>query len=49
MVDLAVPRKCRAGTTRTDPPSVISALIQLTTAMLAQMLLELAALHVVIR
>jgi hypothetical protein len=49
IVDLAMSWKCRASAGGTDPPSVITALIQLMAAVLAQVLLELATLHAVIR
>ncbi len=49
MIDLSVAGNGRARSAGTDPAGVIPTLIQLTTAVLAQVLLELAALHAVIR
>jgi hypothetical protein len=49
VIDLSMTGNGRARPAGTDPTGVIPALIQLTTAVLAQVLLELAALHAVIR
>jgi hypothetical protein len=49
MVDIPVTWNRRASACRTDPSSVLSALVQLTAALPVQVLLEFAALHAVIR
>jgi hypothetical protein len=49
MVDIPMTWKRRPCAGRTDPSGVIAPLIQLATAVSAQVLLKFAALHAVIR
>jgi len=49
VVDLSMSRNRGSFATRTNPSGVIAALIQLPATVSAQVLLELSALHAVIR